>query len=287
MESRARLLCAVIALMPAATGGLACSPRTLIAVDPCPVGLTSVDGAACQTTYDAMPLDQPAIPPLRSGLVGLWHLDESPAPEATMARDDSGNGNHGTLVKLDPATVWVTDGGRVGGALAVEGQGYVLVPLSDSIASIVSAVTISAWVYLEGTIGVNAYGTTLSRQIGTTIDQYYHLALLEGGASSLYISPADMATAHPTGSAVSVKTWTHLAGTYDGSTAILYVDGKQVLSLAVTGTFVPDTTPVIIGGNGNNRTVSEFFPGRIDEIALYNRALDAAEIQQLANAVSF
>ena len=69
--------------------------------------------------------------------------------------------------------------------------------------------------------------------------------------------------------------------------ATLYVDGALVDAVPRTGTFPADTTPLILGGNGNDQTVSELFPGRIDEIALYNRALDAAEIQQLANAVSF
>lgn len=48
-----------------------------------------------------------------------------------------------------------------------------------------------------------------------------------------------------------------------------------------------NTTPIILGGNGNNQLVSERFPGRIDEIALYNRALDPNEIQQLASGVTF
>jgi len=265
----------IVLSMTVATG-LACSARTLTAVGPCPAGTTSVEGMACE---------RPVPDPLLSGLVGLWHFDETAG--ATMAMDASENHNDGTLMLLDPATAWV--GGRIGNALAVEATGYVHVPPSDSIRGITTAVTVSAWVYWEGAI--SDYGTALSRQIGTSIDQYYHLGLWQAtdGGASLFITPSmdPKAAAHPRGTPIQQRTWTHLAGTYDGKVAILYVGGTPVSPMKVTGMFPDDTTPLVLGGNGNGLTVSEFFPGRIDEIALYNRALDEAEIQRLANAASF
>jgi hypothetical protein len=42
-----------------------------------------------------------------------------------------------------------------------------------------------------------------------------------------------------------------------------------------------------LGGNGNAGAVTEWFPGRLDEIALYNRALSPDEIRLLATAVAF
>ena len=275
-----------------AMGVLACSGRTLIAVDPCPASeLGGADGSTCTAPVDARSRDGDAAASdrpgqtLRTGLVGLWHLDEGPG--ATMAADASGNGNDGILMKLDSATAWTT-GGHLGNALAIGAQGYVRVPMSESIASIVSGVTMSAWIYFEGP--VSDYATALSRQIGTSLGQYYHLSLWQAdGEPSMFITPnLDTAPTRPTWSvATPVKSWTHLAGTYDGTTANLYVDGNQVASLPVTGMFASDTTPLILGGNGNGSAVTELFPGRLDEIALYNRALDSAEIQQLAHAASF
>jgi len=43
-------------------------------------------------------------------------------------------------------------------------------------------------------------------------------------------------------------------------------------------------TPLILGGNGNgmgDANVTERFPGKIDEIMLYRRALSATDIAQL------
>jgi hypothetical protein len=83
--------------------------------------------------------------------------------------------------------------------------------------------------------------------------------------------------------------WTHLAGVYDGAVARLYVNGVEAASQSLTGTFSADTTPVILGGNGNDASgvPTELFPGRLDEIMLYSRALTAAEISQLAAGALF
>lgn len=244
--------------------------RLLIALAACAVGA----GGCSSRTFTVVD----------SSLIGLWHFDE--APGSAMAMDSSGNGNHGTLVALDPNSVWVPDG-RFGNALAVEAAGYVVVPATTSIDRIVTQVTTSAWIYFEGT--VVDYGTALSRQIGTTIDQHYHLSVFQNeGYPTSWVDPAGTARDRAEGKQpVSKGVWTHLAGTYDGATAILYVDGTPVDARAVTGPFDPDTTPLILGGNGNNQIVSELFPGRIDEVALYNRALTASEIQRLAAAPVF
>ncbi|HEY8923348.1 MAG TPA: LamG-like jellyroll fold domain-containing protein, partial [Polyangia bacterium] len=62
----------------------------------------------------------------------------------------------------------------------------------------------------------------------------------------------------------------------------LYLNGAMIGTKQVMGRFQSDATPLILGGNGNNSDVMELFPGRIDEIALYNRPLSPLEIQQLA-----
>ena len=82
---------------------------------------------------------------------------------------------------------------------------------------------------------------------------------------------------------VPQQTWVHIAGTYDGSQARLYVNGAEVNSQAITGPFAAETNPLILSGNGNGNgyAVSEFVPGQLDEIMLYRRALGADEIARL------
>ena len=280
-----------------------CSSRTLTLVDLysdaglAPDSSDATPATASDTANPASdtanPASDTANPPasdaaspatLLRGLVGLWHLDDGVG--STVAHDSSGNGNDGTLVSLDPALAWV--GGRQGGALATNGAGYASVADSASIDSITAQVTVSAWVYFDGVIPVD-YGTALSRQIRTTNQQYYHLSLYQDGTPTLFIGfSASTPAARPAApQPVAPRRWTHLAGTYDGSLAILYVDGVAVNSRSISGVFPRDTTPVILNGNGNAAVVSEFFPGRLDEIALYNRALTPDEIKLLATPVAF
>jgi hypothetical protein len=253
--------------------GVGCSARTFVAVDP-----SCAEGGATGCTSG-----------LVKDLIGYWRLDD--APGSATARDSSGWENNGTLVGLDPATVWVADG-REGGALSVQGNGYVNVPDSASIDSITAQVTVAAWMFLTAPVTMGSYATAISRQIGTSFGQHYHLSVNDQNQAILFITTAtagqQVIGGPPT---FPQQTWVHLAGTYDGSQIRLYVNGAEVNSQAVTGSFAAETNAVILSGNGNpgntdSHTVSEFVPGQLDEVMLYRRALGADEIAQLAAGVS-
>jgi hypothetical protein len=235
----------------------------------------TLSGASC-TSRTLVLVDPPSPAGLLDDIVGYWRFDE-PAGSA-RARDASGWGNDGALVGLAPASAWVS-AGRAGGALSVQGNGSVEVPASDSIDSIESAVTVAAWVFLEGT--VVEYGTAISRQVGTTYEQYYHLAINAQDRPTMYITTGrKIFLQGPT--AVPRGTWVHLAGTYDGASARLYLEGAEVASTPQSGAFGVDHNPVVISGNVdavNDR--AESFPGRLDEVMLYRRGLGADEIARL------
>ena len=78
-----------------------------------------------------------------------------------------------------------------------------------------------------------------------------------------------------TGAVLPLSTWTHVAGTYNGTTIRLYVNGVQVGTSAFTGVIGTSTGALRIGGNS---LWGEFFQGQIDEVRIYNRALTAAEL---------
>jgi hypothetical protein len=257
-------------------GAVACSRQVLVVVDPAPDPCASVsrDGAGC------------VAPGLLDDLVGYWRLDDGMG--SASARDGSGRDNNGSLVGLNTATAWQP--GRSGTGVEIEGTGWIIVTPSASIDAITDRVTVAAWVYLEGPI-VN-WGTAASRQIRSGVDQYYHLSLNANARPSLFVTVEPDGVKLLTGREIDVvppRTWVHLAGTYDGATARLYYNGVLVASAQHVGTFTPDTTPLIIGGNGNDGTgiPTELFPGRIDEIMLYRRALSDDEIGQLHAGVLF
>jgi hypothetical protein len=64
-------------------------------------------------------------------------------------------------------------------------------------------------------------------------------------------------------------------GTYDGSRLYLFRNGTQVASNALSGAVDVSTGNLYIGAISNT---GSFFPGTIDEVALYNGALPAAEV---------
>ena len=78
-----------------------------------------------------------------------------------------------------------------------------------------------------------------------------------------------------------LNTWTHLAGTYNGTVLRFYVNGVQVSTRNISGAMPTPSNALRIGGNS---IWGEYFVGIIDEVRVYNRALTQAEIQQGMNS---
>ncbi len=72
--------------------------------------------------------------------------------------------------------------------------------------------------------------------------------------------------------------WTHLAGTFDGIEGVLFVNGAVVAREAFG--YSPNTSrPLRIGAGATEGLAEFFFTGEVDEVAVYDRALTAAQIQ--------
>ena len=78
------------------------------------------------------------------------------------------------------------------------------------------------------------------------------------------------------GSAISVDEWHHIVATYDGTTQKLYIDGSLVSS-ATTSQTISTTTNAEIGARNFSDRANEFL-GKIDELAIFDRALTADEV---------
>lgn len=81
---------------------------------------------------------------------------------------------------------------------------------------------------------------------------------------------------------IPIGRWSHLVGTYDGDSLHLYVNGNLVGSKFVgPKTVVNSASNLRISGDDN---LQVYFPGRIDEAAVYSTALEATEIAVLFSA---
>ena len=210
----------------------------------------------------------PAIAVSDPNLVGWWTLDEG---MGTTAVDWSGHGSHGTMIG-EPQ--WVA--GYAGGALSLDGvDDYVdigAVGVSGAAPRTVAGwakadrTDVTAWTNVFGLVGPpsgtrNATFFTIQvmGDTGTSTLGYYGLHRYGWQQD---IIPIDLE-------------WHHLAATYDGATAAWYGDGQLIGSEEVT---VNTRDYVLMGKRSDN---SNFFPGAIDDVRVYNKVLTAEEIGRI------
>jgi hypothetical protein len=78
------------------------------------------------------------------------------------------------------------------------------------------------------------------------------------------------------GSVIAPKTWNHVALVRDGSRVMVYLNGNPEPEIA--GEATPDISrEVFVGGRRDKEAT---FEGRVDEVAIYNRALSPQEVRR-------
>ena len=190
--------------------------------------------------------------------------------------DASGKANNAALQN---GAAWTS--GKNGAAVGFDGLDDVLyIGNSASLNSVSTSVTIAAWVYRAA----NQAGgvSVVSRELNTTYYEHYYLGF-EDGNYRWFVNTSSGYSDTSLGSAAPLGQWIHVAGTYDGASVKLYVNGALQFTTSHTGTFSSDTTGITIGASHNDAShqAIEGFNGAIDEVTLYNRALSAQEVQQL------
>ncbi len=204
-------------------------------------------------------------------LAGWWKFDET---SGTTAADSSGNANTGTLNA--PVATWSPTGGQLGGALVFSGTAGQSVSVPNNAAlNPTSGISITAW------INPTTWGTNNNRRIlekGGN-DTQYRLTAQSNALMFDLSGLKNITTTLP-----ATGTWTHVAGTYDGTTMRLYINGSQVTSVAITGSIATTTDALYIGTkNGTTTVAGDYFSGAIDDVRIYGRALAASEVADLAS----
>jgi chitodextrinase len=200
--------------------------------------------------------------PNTAGLVAAYGFDEG---TGTAIRDASGQNNNGVA----SGTTWAA--GKFGNALVFNGtNAQVTVPNAASL-QLTTGMTLEAWVFPTTT------PTGWRAVVDKNVDGYYLMASTDNGNLPGVGGNWTNGNRNVFGpSVIPANAWTHLATTFDGSTIRLFVNGVQVASVAQTAPLAPTTATLQIGADAY---VGENFAGLIDEVRIYNRALDAAEIQ--------
>jgi hypothetical protein len=81
------------------------------------------------------------------------------------------------------------------------------------------------------------------------------------------------------GNELVVGEWTHLVFVHDGAKDLIYIDGVLAASKDVAGDLNTTVYPLGIGFNPIDK--DNFFKGSIDEVEIYDGALDATEVANL------
>jgi hypothetical protein len=208
-------------------------------------------------------------------LVGLWQFDEG---GGTTASDSSGYGNDGTIT--GGATYAGSANAMFGDALSFNGiDGYVTVP-DDVSLDIAGSITVEGWIKLTS-FSQPATVAGKWKDIGGTSQRGYMLAVGTDGTPRFYVSTNGINFPRATGSALSLNTWYHLAGTYDGANINLYV-GTTPSSIAYTESIFLNDQPLLIGANdGFGGSSRKFTNGIVDEVRVWSSVLDASQLDDM------
>jgi Concanavalin A-like lectin/glucanases superfamily len=210
---------------------------------------------------------------LDSGPVSYWRLGEG---SGTSAADSKGS-NTGTYTNGPTLAQAGALAGDADTASGFDGTNdYVNVPWSAALNP--AQYTVEFWARATG--GANTWRTAASTWQQNGADwQGYALGLDDTNHWMAQTGNGTVAVAI-TGPSVVYNSWTHVVETYDGATLRMYVNGASAGSLATTS-YTPAPSPMAfeIGAEYSGGTRVAFFPGQIDDVALYNKALSATEVQ--------
>ena len=215
---------------------------------------------------------------LNDGLLGYWKLDEG---SGTTTADSSGYGYDGVLHN---SPLWSTDTPGVmdfkdSYALQFDRVGnaeYVTMSDTPEIDE-AQELTLSTWVRLASTpTGAdNTYMRFVTLRNEKAVLRYSDHS--GTGQLQFYMTIGGSVRSIAVDYIWGIGAWYHVAGTYDGSTMRLYLDGVELDTHGISNE--------VATGDGvrlSHSASSEALDGLLDDVRVYNRALSATDIGHLA-----
>lgn len=208
---------------------------------------------------------------ITTGLIGWWKFDDG---SGTSVLDSSGKGSVGDLTGHAPT--WTS--GLRQGALSFNGTSQYVDLGNPVILEPTTSLSVSAWVYRTGALV--SFSGIVSCQKNASNEGGYILAGIATNSVRFYIDKAGNGnwSFAQTDSALPLNQWTHLLGVWDGATVLLYVNGVLQATTGVAGSigYAAVSQNAYIG-----RYATDNFPGLIDDVRVYNRALTAQDVYML------
>lgn len=211
-----------------------------------------------------------------------WKLNDD---SGTVAAD-AGVGSHSATT--NGGVTWSnSQAGDLAGSAVLDGTtGYLAT--AGPVLNTQDSFTVAAWVNIKQFTSTWQTFVTQQASNATGFSLEY-----DGGTNRFTFSRAETDTTNPTvdraesNTAPQTNTWTHLVGTFDATngTMTLYVNGHEVGS-AVDNSAIGATGKLVIGRGFTNGGACNFTNGSISDVRVYQRALTALDIPELANGTS-
>ncbi|MEX0919024.1 MAG: LamG domain-containing protein [Candidatus Paceibacterota bacterium] len=215
-----------------------------------------------------------------AGLIGHWTFDGKDM--TPKVQDISGNGNHGALVGQTATTTTL---GKIGQALSFDGaDDRVSLDAHAANFDFEADYTVSFWVNPSQSLSFDTpFAANIDGNTGSAGQKY---EIFFASSISFLLRVGDGTNNDQENFAVSSMTvgeWAFMTLTIDADKNVKAYKNASALSLN-SGNGVVDvdsslitTGSVSIGSTGTGR----FFPGKIDDVRVYNRALTADEVYRL------
>jgi hypothetical protein len=201
--------------------------------------------------------------------VAWWRMDETNGPIIADSWGDHSGVAFGNLSFGVPGPS-ITDSNS---AIHFGGAGNGKVDVAYSPALNPSNFSFSCWVRVTG--GDGTYRSALTSRTDTPVSGY--LCYASGNNRWEFWTGNGNSWDILAGPPVVAGAWTHIVGTFDGTNKAFYVNGQQFGS--TQSAFVPNASRSLrMGAGATESDGNYFFPGDIDEVAIFNRALSSNEV---------
>jgi len=222
-------------------------------------------------TMGTMFIDDIRIGPKPLGLVAYY------APEDNT-NDSSGNGFHGTLAgDTSSPAVYVNGPTGFGKALsftgAAGGQYVGLGTFNPSAAT--GQLSVTLWAKWNGTN--NFWQSLIGKRDNWSVDDM--MWQIESGNPDPVLQFQRDGAGVGFGMALPIGVWTHVAVTFDGTTARVYIDGVEKANGGFS--FAYDDQASLAFGAAGAGSINPF-NGALDEVRLYDKVLSPDDILKLA-----
>lgn len=210
---------------------------------------------------------------IQTGLLDYWSFDGKDVNWATNTAIDKKDGNNNVQI-TSMSTSTAASAGVIGQALRFDGVNDFL----DGTGYTMTVFTVSAWIKTSQVIttfeGLVDWSDSSQRRFGIGLDP-------TGDPVLIYVNASNQnRRKEAAGVNVDDMKWHHIVGIFDGSDTYMYVDGKTV----TLGAEINDLSTATNASDlriGQHTAGSFFFPGQIDEVRIYNRALTSDDVYQL------